>query len=142
MGAKRDGRPWRIGVRDPKNPERYVGALAVKDRAVITSGSYERFFTGEDGTVYGHIFDPATGRPADSGVISATVVGESGMQCDALTTALYVMDMERACALLQTLPAVDALLVDEDGALWITMGLKDAFTPMDAYAQATINWIE
>ena len=142
VGAKRDGRPWRIGVRDPKNPERYVGALAVKDRAVITSGSYERFFTGEDGTVYGHIFDPATGRPADSGVISATVVGESGMQCDALTTALYVMGVERACALLQTLPAVDALLVDEDGALWITMGLKDAFTPMDAYAQATINWIE
>ena len=139
VGAKQSGKDWRIGVRDPRDTSSYVGALAVKNRAVITSGSYERFFTADDGTVYGHIFDPATGRPADSGVISATVVGENGMLCDALTTALYVMGVEKAGALLKTLDGVEALLVDEDGAIWLTPRLKDSFTPMGAYAGAAIN---
>ncbi len=141
VGAKPDGSPWRIGVRDPKDPAGYVGALSVTERAVITSGCYERYFTAEDGTVYGHIFDPATGRPAENGVISATVVGASGLECDALTTALYVMGIERATALLQSLDGVEAILVDDQGALWITGGLKSAFTPMGAYAWAKINWI-
>ena len=141
VGAKPDGSPWRIGVRDPKDPAGYVGALSVIDRAVITSGCYERYFTAEDGTVFGHIFDPVTGRPAENGVISATVVGASGLECDALTTALYVMGIERATALLQSLDGVEAILVDDQGALWITGGLKSAFTPMGAYAWAKINWI-
>ena len=139
VGAKKDGSSWRIGIRDPKDTTGYVGAIAVKDRAVITSGSYERFFTADDGTVYGHIFDPATGRPADSGVVSATVVGESGLLCDALTTALYVMGTERAAALLETLPNIEALLVDEDGVIWITPGLKGVFTAMGNYAWATVK---
>ena len=141
VGAKRDGSAWRIGVRDPKDPLSYVGALAVTDRAVITSGSYERYFTAEDGTVYGHIFDPATGRPAGNGLISATVVGASGLECDALTTALYVLGPERASALLETLDEIEAVLVDDQGVLWVTKGLKNAFTPMGAYAWARINWI-
>ncbi len=139
VGAKQNGKAWRIGVRDPKDESGFVGALEVTDRAVVTSGSYERFFTGEDGTVYGHIFDPATGRPADSGLLSVTVVGESGMLCDALSTALYVMGVEKAGELLKTIDGAEALLVDEDGAIWITRGLKDAFTPMGAYAWAAIN---
>ena len=142
LGTKPDGSDWRVGIQDPKDPQRFVGAVQVRDRAVITSGSYERYFTAEDGTVYGHIFDPATGRPADSGLISATVVGTSGIQCDALSTALYVMGVDRACALLSTLEGVDAVLVGEDGGLWVTDGLYDRFTPMDDYKRAKIHWIE
>ncbi|MBO4884677.1 MAG: FAD:protein FMN transferase, partial [Clostridia bacterium] len=142
VGAKQNGSAWRIGIRDPKDETGYVGALSVTDRAVVTSGSYERFFTAENGAVYGHIFDPATGRPADSGLVSATVVGESGMLCDALTTALYVLGAEKAGALLKTIDGVDAVLVDEDGAVWITRGLKDSFTPMGAYAWATIRYLD
>ena len=141
VGAKKDGGAWRIGVRDPDDPAGYVGALSVTDKAVVTSGCYERCFTAEDGTVYGHIFDPATGRPADSGLVSVTVVGEHGLECDALSTALYVMGPARARALLETLEDVDALLVDSQGALWITDGLRGAFTPMGTYAWAKINWI-
>lgn len=141
LGAKPDGREWRVGVRDPRNPAEYVGAITCRDCAVITSGCYERFFTGEDGTVYGHIFDPATGRPADSGLISATVVGALGTQCDALSTALYVMGAERAAELLATLDGVDALLVDTGGGLWLTEGLRDRFTPMGDYASAQIHWM-
>ncbi|MBR3504421.1 MAG: FAD:protein FMN transferase [Clostridia bacterium] len=142
LGAKADGSPWRIGVRDPKDPSGLAGALSVTDKAVVTSGSYERNFTAPDGTVYGHIFDPATGRPAENGLISVTVVGGSGLECDALSTALYVMGPDRACALLETLDGVEAVLIDDQGAFWITEGLKNAFTPMGAYAWATINWIQ
>ena len=142
VGAKQNGKAWRIGIRDPKDTSGFVGALSVTDKAVVTSGSYERFFTAEDGAVYGHIFDPATGRPADSGVISATVVGENGMLCDALSTALYVMGVEKAGELLKTIDGVDAVLVDEDGVLWITRGLKDAFTPMGAYAWAAVRYLD
>ena len=141
VGAKPDGSAWRVGVRDPLDTEGYVGALAVRDRAVITSGSYERYFVGDDGTVYGHIFDPATGRPADSGVISATIVGENGLLCDALSTALYVLGVEKAAALLPRLD-VDALLVDGDGGLWLTPGLRDIFTPMGRYKSATLHWMD
>jgi len=141
VGAKQNGRPWRIGIRDPKETADYVGALSVTDRAVVTSGSYERYFTAEDGTVYGHIFDPATGRPAASGILSVTVVGECGLLCDALSTALYVMGVDRACALLGARADVDAILVGDDGALWVTEGLRGAFEPMGPYRQATIHWI-
>ncbi len=141
LGAKRNGSAWRIGVRDPDGSGEYIGVVAVTDKAVVTSGSYERFFVAKDGTVYGHIFDPATGRPAESGIVSATVIGPCGFQCDALTTALYVMGLERAEALLETLEGVDALLVDAEGELWATGGLRETFTPMGAYSAAAIHWI-
>ena len=141
VGAKADGSDWRVGVRDPMQPSQYVGAIACRDCAVITSGCYERFFTGADGTVYGHIFDPATGRPADSGLASVTVVGPLGTQCDALSTALFVMGAARAGELLKTLDGVEALLVGADGALWITEGLRGRFTPMGDYQSAQIHWM-
>ena len=58
------------------------------DCAVVTSGCYERYFVAEDGTTYGHIFDPATGRPVDNGMLSVTVIGRDAAMCDALSTAL------------------------------------------------------
>ncbi len=141
VGEKPDGSAWRIGIRDPLDPASVVGSLSVRGAAVITSGSYERCFVADDGAVYGHIFDPMTGRPAESGLISVTVTGASGLQCDALSTALYVMGAERAAALLPDLDGVEAVLVDSGGALWVTSGLKDSFTPMYAYQTAEIHWI-
>ena len=140
VGAKPDGRAWRVGIRDPKDPSAFAGAVCVEDRAVVTSGCYERRFTAEDGTVYGHIFDPATGRPAESGLRSATVIGRSGAVCDALSTALFVAGAGDAAALLEGM-GVEAVLVDDAGGLWITGGLRDAFTPMGAYASAKVHWI-
>jgi len=142
VGAKADGSDWRVGVRDPMQPSQYVGAIACRDCAVITSGCYERFFTGADGTVYGHIFDPATGRPSESDLISATVIGTWGVQCDALSTALYVMGREKAQAFLPTLAGIEAVLIDEYGDFWVTRGLKEAFAPAGEYQGAKVKWIE
>ncbi len=96
VGAKPDGSPWRVGIRDPEG-DGNVGVVAVADQAVVTSGGYERYFE-QDSVRYWHILDPKTGSPARNGLASVTVVGESGLLCDALSTALFVMGKEKAVA--------------------------------------------
>ena len=141
VGVKPDGSLWRIGIRDPEDPSSYVGIVSIADRAVITSGAYERYFTADDGTVYGHIFDPATGRPANSGLMSVTVIGEDGLMCDALSTALYVMGAERASEFLNELDGFDAILVDEQHRVYATAGLKGSLSLQGAYRRTDIVWI-
>lgn len=142
VGGKPDGSDWRVGIRDPEDGSALAAVVSVRDMAVVTSGAYERCFTGPDGKVYGHIFDPATGRPSESDLISATVIGPRGVQCDALSTALYVMGREKAEAFLPTLIDMDAILIDDYGHFWVTKGLKDIFAPAGAYETARIHWIE
>ena len=86
IGSKPDGSSWTIGIKDPKNPDTAMMGLSVKDQAVVTSGGYERYFE-QNGKTYWHIMDPATGHPADSGLLSVTVVGDNGGICDALSTS-------------------------------------------------------
>ena len=133
VGARPDGSPWRIGVRDPAG-EGNLGTVEVIDRAVVTSGGYERYFE-QDGARYWHILDPATGAPARSGLASVTVVGGSGLVCDALSTALFVLGREGALDFWQENgQALDfeLVLVGEDGSVTCTAGLEAAFTPARA----------
>ena len=130
VGAKPDGSPWRIGVRDPEDEAGYIGVVSVSDKAVVTSGGYERYFE-QDGVRYWHILDPKTGRPARSGLASVTVVGDAGAVCDALSTALFVMGREGAvdfwCQYRDEL-GFELIILDEAGAVTITAGLEDSFT--------------
>lgn len=130
IGSNPNGSPWRIGIRNPFSIDENVGVLEVADKAVVTSGSYERFFTAEDGQVYHHILDPATGAPARSGLVSATVVGGSGMTCDALSTALFVMGKDRALEYYREKGGFDMILVTESGEIFITEGIADSFTSL------------
>lgn len=139
IGGKADGSPWRVGIRSPLG-EGFCGVVSATDCAVVTSGNYERYFV-EGGVRYGHIFDPDTGRPADSGLISVTVIGECGALCDALSTALYVMGPEAAADYLTEQAEADAILVRDDGILMITAGLEDSFVPMGEFEDWQIQWI-
>ena len=141
LGEKPDGSAWRVGIRDPKNPGGLAAIVSVRDRAVATSGVADRSFTGPDGRVYGHLFDPETGRPAESGLVSVTVIGSRGLLCDALSTAMCVMGRERAVKLLVDRPDLEAILVDDSDVLWITSGLKESFSAQGSYAGARIHWL-
>ena len=126
VGTKPDGSAWRIGVRDPGGDD-ILGVVEVADRAAVTSGGYERYFE-QDGVRYWHIIDPATGAPARSGLQSVTVIGESGLLCDALSTALFVMGLDRALEHWREYRDFEAILVCDDGSVTVTAGLENDFT--------------
>lgn len=128
LGTKPDGSPWRIGVRDPEGVQgSYLGILPVTDRAVVTSGGYERYFQ-QDGQTYIHILDPRTGRPAESDLLSVTVVSGDGAAADGLSTALYIMGREGAARYWRDhSEELELVLVAQDGAVYVSPGLQDSY---------------
>lgn len=131
--TKTDGSLWRCGIQDPQDPENgsaYLGVVSVADRAVITSGAYERYFVDEaTGTMYHHILDPKTGYPAESGLLSVTVVSADGMLADGLSTSCYVMGLEQSVEYWRNYGAdFDLILMDENGEVYVTEPLSGQFT--------------
>ena len=106
------GDEWNVGIRHPRNENEYLGIIHMTEGFVSTSGDYERYFE-QDGVRYHHILDGNTGRPSDSGLISVTVVCDSGILSDALSTACLVLGAEKAEALLNEYGAA-GVLVDKD----------------------------
>ena len=88
IGTKPNGKKWRVGIQNPDG-EGYIGYVEVEDKAVVTSGGYERYFESE-GKRYSHIINPHTGRPAENDIKSVTVICESGALADALSTGFFV----------------------------------------------------
>ena len=142
-GMKEDGSPWRIAVKDPNKPSDFLGTFSANNEcAVVTSGIYERNFT-ENGVTYHHIIDPATGKPAESGLVSVTVVCSDAASADALSTALFVMGADKAeklcktafsAALSSTYPSLGRtifsyILVTDDNRVLYSSTLGDDFTP-------------
>ena len=133
VGKKTNGELWKVAVENPEDTSSYICTINVENKAVVTSGNYERFFEGEDGNLYWHIIDPADGHPADNGIISATVIGESGVTCDALSTALFVMGKDKAFDYCKTHTEIEAVLVDDNMNIYITDGLSDVLEMADGY---------
>ena len=132
-GKKPDGKPWKIGIANPRNEdgESYLGSLTIDGTCSIsTSGDYEKYVI-EDGVRYHHILDPKTGYPAESGLISVTIVCEKGWLSDGLSTACFVLGYEDSLPLLETYQA-EAVFVTEDKEVIVTDGLKDMFTLTDS----------
>lgn len=115
-GKNKGGVPWLIGIQDPQDKNKLIMTVELKDRCVSTSGNYEKFYTIE-GEKLSHIIDPASGYP-QKGTISVTVIAKTGKEADALSTALCVLGREKGMALIQRLPAVEALIVEsKDGRI-------------------------
>lgn len=131
--SRENSRAWNVAIEDPKGKDDYVCILSLTDHFVVTSGGYQRYFTGPDGTVYQHIIDPATGYPVQSDLLSVSIVtcrdnGGTGTMADAYSTALYVMGETAAVDFWrQHSAAFDMVLVTADGRLLYTPGLADCF---------------
>ncbi|MGN0637632.1 MAG: FAD:protein FMN transferase [Huintestinicola sp.] len=125
IGEKPDGTPWRVAVTDPVSPSDTVCTLSVRDKAVVTSGNYQRYFICADGKKYCHIIDPETGYPVDNGLASVTVTGDSGTYCDGLSTALFVMGEEKAVSFWKDHRDFEMLIITEDGRIIMTENLSE-----------------
>ncbi len=125
VGTKPDGTLWKVGVQNPFSPSEQVCILEIADKAVITSGNYERFFTDENGRKYWHILDSADGFPADNGLVSVTIVGENGLLCDALSTALFVLGTDKAIDYWRNSADFEMILITDDEKIIYSEGLSD-----------------
>lgn len=132
LNRKPDGAKWRIGIRDPEGGKEegsdstaIAAVLSVENRAVVTSGGYERYFE-ENGNTYIHILDPRTGYPADGDLTSVSVVSADGTLADALSTALYIMGVKNALDYWRTYGEnFELVLMTEKGEIYVTEGLED-----------------
>lgn len=135
LGNKTDGSQWKVGIQDPEDENGYLGGVSVTDKAIITSGGYERYFVDEDtGVKYHHIIDPKTGYSANNGLISVTIVSADSTLADGLSTSLFVLGTEDAITYCEEHCAedgFDAIMEDEDGKLYITDGIYDDFINMN-----------
>ena len=121
MLGDRCGRPWTIGVRDPRRDGEVVALLPLEDVAVSTSGDYERYFDDGDERCH-HLIDPRTGRSPHA-VQSVTVIAPDGLTSEALSKSVFVLGVERGMAIVESIPDVDAVVIDAAGKLHYSAGL-------------------
>ena len=122
LGDRR-GRPWMIGIRDPRKEGEVAISVPLEDEAISTSGDYERYFD-EEGIRYHHIIKPSSGRPVE-GIHSATVFGPDAVMTDALSTSVFVMGVDEGLRLIGCLPDYEAIVIDADGQIFYSTGLAD-----------------
>jgi thiamine biosynthesis lipoprotein len=118
----RRGRPWLVGVRDPRREGEVVAMLPLEDVSISTSGDYERCFD-EGGVRFHHLIDPATGE-SPRGIHSVTVLADDGLTSEALSKTVFVLGVEKGLRLVESQAGVDAVVVDAAGALHFSSGLQ------------------
>lgn len=129
LGRRPDGQPWAVGIRHPREAGRLLGAIQAQDCSVVTSGDYERCFAAPDGRRYHHLLNTATGRPVDSGLISVTVTAGNSALADALSTAVFVLGLEKGMMLLRKFEGTNALLVDSNLMVYVSEHLAGNYSP-------------
>jgi FAD:protein FMN transferase len=121
LGDRR-GRPWTIGIRDPRRRGEVIAMLPLENVAISTSGDYERFFE-EDGVRHHHIINPRTGKAAATGIRSVTVIADNGLTTEGLTKSVFILGVEKGLRLVDSLRGVDAVIVDDGGRVHYSSGL-------------------
>lgn len=126
IGKKPNGEPWKIGIQDPFNIRGDIFAIVEVwgDKTLVTSGVYERFFE-EDGKRYHHILDTKTGYPVENGLVSVTIIGDSSIDADALSTTVFSLGVKDGMELIESLPGVDAIFVTANKEVYLTSGVAN-----------------
>jgi thiamine biosynthesis lipoprotein len=122
LGERKQGQPWNIGLQHPRHPEKMIASFTLSDKAVATSGDYQKYFI-KDNTRYHHILAPANGMPA-RGMISCTLIAETVMDADALATAVFVLGPDKGLKLIDSLDGVEGMMVTESGPTLFSENFK------------------
>lgn len=128
-----ENRPFYLGIQDPKAEDGSIlGYVTTSDKSLVTSGDYQRFFI-EDGVRYHHILDPKTGYPSDSGLCSVTIISDSSVDGDALSTSCFVLGLDQGMELINSLDKIDAVFIDNDGNMYFSDGFDGEieYTPAE-----------
>jgi thiamine biosynthesis lipoprotein len=115
-GKQPDGSDWKVALTNPMDKTKGFGLLPVVDKAVVTSGNYEKYVLF-DGKRYAHIIDPRTGYPS-TGILSVTVFAPKAELADALATSVFVMGKETGLDRINQLPNVECIIIDDEGAVY------------------------
>lgn len=139
LGLKPDGTNWNIAVQDPNNTSTYLGVISVGETAVVTSGTYQRFFT-QNSKTYHHLINPETGNPINNTLSSVTIICEDGTMADCLSTAMFILGESKALNYWRTYGGFEMILVNKDKQITCTKGLIEKFTLInDSY---TLSYTE
>ncbi|MDO8388540.1 MAG: FAD:protein FMN transferase [Polaromonas sp.] len=121
VAGQLNGRPWRVGLRDPRQPDKLLGVVALSQGFVAASGDYERFVMHEGKRLH-HILDPKTGYPT-TGPHGVTLISDQLEAVNGLGTVIMVAGAETGRARVAGTPGLDALMVDADSRLWLSPGM-------------------
>lgn len=131
VGEKPSGEAWKIGVQDPRSDNQgYIGVIKLKDKSIVTSGDYERFFE-LDGVRYHHIIDPKTGYPSNNDLASATIISDSSFQGDVFSTASFIMGLEKGRNFIESQKGIEGIFITKDKKIYLTSGIKNDFELKD-----------
>lgn len=125
IGEKPGGKAFKLGIQSPDEAGEMLRVLALRDRSLVTSGTYERYFD-RDGQRYHHVLDPFTGFPADTGLAAVTILSDSSLWGDALSTACLLLGVDEGLSLIDSLPEIEALFVLTDGTIVTSAGFPEA----------------
>jgi thiamine biosynthesis lipoprotein len=127
LGEKEKNTPWNVGIQDPESAQGdMVGIVPVADMAVITSGTYERYFE-EDGIRYHHILSTEDGYPVNNQILGISIITDSAIDGDALSTVIYTEGLEEGLKTVETLENVEAIFVTKGKKIYLSSGMQDAF---------------
>ncbi|MFP4267884.1 MAG: FAD:protein FMN transferase [Spirochaetaceae bacterium] len=128
FGEKYGETPWKIGVQKPEGTRgEYLGIVEVTDKTVVTSGKYERFFE-KDGVKYHHILGTNDGYPVENNLSSVTVIAESSLDADALSTLFFTLGLEEGVDMAENMEEIEAVFYTEDDSIRLTGGLEESFS--------------
>lgn len=127
LGKKIDKKLWNVGIQDPLEKRgEFIGIISVQDKSIVTSGNYEKYFVKND-KIFHHILDPRTGYPSDSRIISATIISNNSIDGDGLSTGVYILGVEKALELIESIEGIDAIFITDDKKVYVTAGVRKSF---------------
>ncbi len=129
LGSKPDGSDFKVGIQYPyRGSDKIITSVPISDMSVVTSGVYQRYFE-HDGQIYHHLLDPKTGYSINNGLISVSIIGEKSVDCDALSTSVFSMGLDKGMELINSTDGVWAVFITEDMDIHYSEGFAERFGP-------------